>query len=687
MRSLFRQPESQPFHDKVWRRADMPLWDTRWHSLSLPARRFLIDTVKTGPYHRPERPVNSMSSVARDVFDQLLREKFIQTQDSGFVVAEGAAAFLNRVRSLRRLALLDEQQMSQLDRYVGQVFATYDLNRALAEIVDSETGIGLYASGNLIELYVCRHFWPEWVVEHIQNAQAGPLLEAIEKAGRVCVANLPNLMPEQHPAAVRGAFDQMVNYLALVEDIDAQTLDIVTGLLPAVRLDQMKRRLRKLIPLEPVQPTEAGPEAGIDVPDLRAALLEISAIRPRLKQDRSLFAKERERFLAALDPLPDWMPFSSETRLEKAMQWANRLGMVHAVKAADKSEVLGLTKAGQSWQALGREEQHAQLFADLRDGKSRMYNFTSEDEAFLGTMVRVRRTSDMGVTLNLKAEIARLREAVDGLLSQLPLRTFHVLDQFLAWAGELSRNPLLLGGSIASVRVFVGGRIVPPLEEFIDDACRTLFRNLIMKRLAPLGCVQLGRDERGQLLFARLPLLDAYFGREVEASPETSMVTRVIVQPDFSVMVIGLDPAPVAELMPFCDRVQGSATQGALTFRISRESVFRGIASGLPPEDILARLKKHASLAIPQNVMTELEGWCGQTRRVSLSQTTLIRCPDADTASRVVSALGKLVERVGEQAVALEGDLTPALRQKLQGQGVLVEETQQFRHKRSKRSR
>ena len=91
-------------------------------------------------------------------------------------------------------------------------------------------------------------------------------------------------------------------------------------------------------------------------------------------------------------------------------------------------------------------------------------------------------------------------------------------------------------------------------------------------------------------------------------------------------------------------------------------------------EQVMARLEKHASTALPGNVATEVRGWCGWVRRVSATPATLLRCPDADAAARVMGALGKHAERVGDTivAVALDG-LTSALRQKLQGQGVLVE--------------
>jgi hypothetical protein len=146
-----------------------------------------------------------------------------------------------------------------------------------------------------------------------------------------------------------------------------------------------------------------------------------------------------------------------------------------------------------------------------------------------------------------------------------------------------------------------------------------------------------------------------------------------VVQPDFTIVVIGLDPAPLAELAPFCDRVRGSATHGSLTFRLTRASLFRGLAAGLKPDEILNRLRKHASNELPGNVVAEVQAWSGQARTVDVATATLVYCPDAETAGRVVSALGKLAQRVGDRVVALDREgITPALRQKLQSEGILL---------------
>ena len=64
------------------------------------------------------------------------------------------------------------------------------------------------------------------------------------------------------------------------------------------------------------------------------------------------------------------------------------------------------------------------------------------------------------------------------------------------------------------------------------------------ERLVPLGCVQTARDADGNLLLARLARLDVYFGKaEVAEAPPRVEETRVVVQPDFSVIVIGLNLA------------------------------------------------------------------------------------------------------------------------------------------------
>ena len=128
----------------------------------------------------------------------------------------------------------------------------------------------------------------------------------------------------------------------------------------------------------------------------------------------------------------------------------------------------------------------------------------------------------------------------------------------------------------------------------------------MFRRLIPLGCVRAAIDDEGRICVAREPLLDAYFGREValaERAPTPEAAARVVVQPDFSVIVIGLNPAPAAELRRSASGPRGAGAPGAMVLKITRESVVKAVSHGLKPAEIVARLKRHASNEVPTNVL------------------------------------------------------------------------------------
>jgi hypothetical protein len=687
---LFSREKPSAFHDKAWKRADLAIWDEHWHRLSRPARRYLLDSVRTVSHPAGALAINALASVPRPVFSELQAAGLVSVEEAGqpdcFVVTTAALGWLARLRALRRFSLLSEQP-SQFDRYISHAFASFELGQVIADIVEKQTGIGRYRlAGDPFELFVRRQRWPEWVADYLAGPLARPLIEAIEKAGApVPLPRLADLLPGADATAVRAALDGLVNHLALFEDLHPETLDIVVGLLPEVARARRKARLEPAPRLEPCQPADLAPEAGIEVPDLRTVLLEIAGARPRLRQDGSLFQKEQERFVAALDPLPAWLLSGSDEetrqqRMHTALRWAHQMQLVQAVKSPDRAVVLDLTQRGREWLALEREAQYAPLFEELREASQpRMYPGPA-DATFLGSAVHavVARDDPRPALYTpfrpLPAEEKRpLREALYALFAGLPHGIFFPVDAFLHFAGHGPRNPLLLGRSPAEVVVRVDERLVPPLEEHLRDAARVLLHDFLACRLIGLGCVQMARDARGKPLLTCLPRLDAYFGKVTIAPTPAPAATRVVVQPDFTVVVIGLDPAPIADLAPFCDRVRGSATQGSLTFRLSRASLFRGLAGGLKHDDVLARLHKHASNDLPGNVLTEVQTWCCQARTVDVAPATLVTCPDADTAGRVVAVLGKRAQRVGERVVALDTEgITPGVRQKLQAEGILL---------------
>jgi hypothetical protein len=688
MSSLFSRVEKSAFHDKAWKRADLAAWDERWPRLSVSARRYLLDSVRS-PTLTNTWVLNPVAGVPGPIFSELQAAGVISLQEAGqpghFVVAARAVGWLARLRALRRFCLLSEQGL-QFDRYVNHAFLTFDLGQVVADVVEKQTGLGrFHLGGDPFELFVRRRGWPEWVADYLADPLARPLLEALEKAqAPVPVQCLAGLLPEASPAAVRATFDRLVTHLALFEDLRPDTLDIVVGLLPEVARARRKAKLEPPPRLEPRQPAELAPEAGIEVPDLRTTLVEVAGGRPRLRQDGSLFQKDHARFLAALDPLPAWLLSGSDDetrqqRLQTALRWAHALGFVQTVKGSDRACVLDLTPAGQQWLALDIEAQYAALFRELRDAARPHVYDGPADSSFLGSTVHaIWASSDQRHAPYRplpEKDRGPLRESLYALFASLPHGTFFGIDQFLHFASHGSRNPLLLGRSLSEVVVRAEDRLVPPLEDHLQEAARLLLRDFLRYRLTGLGCVQVARDSQGQYLFACLPRLDAYFGKVSVAAASAPAGTRVLAQPDFTIVVIGLDPAPVAELASFCDRVRGSTAQGSLIFRLSRASLYRGLAAGLKPDDVLARLRKHVSNELPSNVLTEVQTWCARARTVEIAPATLVRCPDADTAGRVVSALGKVAQRVGEKVVALDTTgITPALRQKLEAEGILLGE-------------
>ena len=118
--------------------------------------------------------------------------------------------------------------------------------------------------------------------------------------------------------------------------------------------------------------------------------------------------------------------------------------------------------------------------------------------------------------------------------------------------------------------------------------------------------------------------LDLYFGRKIDLGrlgPACGPAGRVVVQPDFSVIVIGLNPASVAELDPRSAnaRPRGGG-QGATVLKITRESVVKAVSLGLKPAEIVARLTRHASNELPANVLREVKEWSNWVRQVTLLQ-------------------------------------------------------------------
>ena len=125
-----------------------------------------------------------------------------------------------------------------------------------------------------------------------------------------------------------------------------------------------------------------------------------------------------------------------------------------------------------------------------------------------------------------------------------------------------------------------------------------------------------------------------------------------------------------------------------MILKITRESVVKAVSNGLKPAEIEARLKRHASIEVPANVLREVHDWSNWVRQVTISTLTVLQCPDRDTADRVMGALKKKAERVNETLVAIDQKtLTPAERTKLRGHGIIVQGGSQAKAKKAKKAK
>lgn len=709
--------DEREFHEKAYRREGIAEWDARWHTLSIEARLAVLNNLKVPHGARnpgSTRPSVPVSSIEPGVLQELVSAGLVEIGGSRMIgprdrifTADAAIDFMARVRALNRHRLLRDGGLAEFKKYVDHGFFSSVTLNVLNDIT-RRAGIHEYMRlDELLSRYVTSRYWPKWSVASVVDPFAARVIKLIEDAeGPVPLRALSERIPDVPPDSLWTSVSRLIACMAVFEDLDPKSLDIVVGLLPAVREAKARaNEIRVRPPLVRVEtPREFGPDGSIIVDDLRAFLLEVASDPPRLRQDKALFQKEADRFLDAQSPLPAWLAQDvlhfRDSRLDKTHAWARALHLVRE-RVDGKEMRLDLSPTGSEWLANPLEKQYQSVFSHLNllpssknrgsyedyDDRSGYYSGIGGyyhgvgDDRFLGSHVIVIRKGNGKSAIRYweakPEDYKALRDSIDRAFEELPIGVYFTLESVLAHLSFGDANPLYLGLRPDNVEVFQSGRPVPPIEEQREEMARSVLDTFTRARLIPLGCVQTALDGQDRLCIARQPRLDAYFGRAVGAEKMAGVTageSRVVVQPDFSLVIIGLNPAPAAELAPFCERSRKGSSPGAQVLKLTRESVIKAVAGGMKPEEITNRLKRRASNEVPANVLREVRDWAGWVRRVRTTTQLLIRCPDRETADRVIGVLKKKGERLNETTVALEvARLTPAERIKLREQGIVVE--------------
>jgi hypothetical protein len=209
------------------------------------------------------------------------------------------------------------------------------------------------------------------------------------------------------------------------------------------------------------------------------------------------------------------------------------------------------------------------------------------------------------------------------------------------------------------------------LESDREDLYGAILVHFLCNRLMPLGGITVGMDREDDLVFSLedpgrylLGLVDDFdYGMEERE--------EVLVQPNFEITFLAPSPRAESCLGRFAERVGGRM---GVMFRITRDSITGAADDGLDAEEVLGTLREVSARPVPDNVEREIRGWFGRCCRLRAEKALLLRCPDKETAARVVSAGGKHVTVLTDTVIELPGGRKgkDALR-RLRKDGIFVE--------------
>ena len=200
-----------------------------------------------------------------------------------------------------------------------------------------------------------------------------------------------------------------------------------------------------------------------------------------------------------------------------------------------------------------------------------------------------------------------------------------------------------------------------------------LFHDLsywVLHRLALLGLVDVGYRE-GSFHALKLSKLgqrclglasaEGLVRPPVEDSPRPPAPSGedgglVLVNPDFEILIYpDSDEEAVWTVSLFADRVDSNRVK---RYRLTRESVKRGIVAGLEREEIVSFLERHAHGAIPHNVLYSLREWTEGVELVRRQKGLLLRAQTpsgAELLSKILEGREVPFERLNETTIMVRG--------------------------------
>lgn len=157
-----------------------------------------------------------------------------------------------------------------------------------------------------------------------------------------------------------------------------------------------------------------------------------------------------------------------------------------------------------------------------------------------------------------------------------------------------------------------------------------------------LGMVSLGFDASGLVSVGLTELGQAVLHPEMdrsdqEAEQRDQWQTAWVVQPNFDIVVYldRLSTAQLAFLERHADRQHSQ--EHVAEYRLTRDSVYRGLESGTSLEDLLMYLEKGFGKDLPQNVIIEIREWASQREKIKLHRkANLVEFTDSSARQKAL---------------------------------------------------
>lgn len=217
------------------------------------------------------------------------------------------------------------------------------------------------------------------------------------------------------------------------------------------------------------------------------------------------------------------------------------------------------------------------------------------------------------------------------ILSEQPPDTWFTLEAFANTIRRVDENVLFLCERWRAIAANVPNASAAWRDRAWQNHEKRLFHWVVQSLLANFGMVDLADEGK---LFRVTPL--GRYALGVGPAPEEiddGAKDAVVVQPDFEVIAY-LDrcsPDLRRRLDLFCERLRGGPVS---TYRLTQDSVYRGVRTGLSTEEFLRIIESNSTRPIPPNVREQFTTWDRKVASVSIHRKCrVLEYPSKDAAA------------------------------------------------------